>query len=436
MTPAPMPERSSPFAYRDFRLFWVARLSGMLSQSSLVIALGWLVYDLARRSMDIRDASMQLGLIGLIQFVPMFVLTPVTGWMADRYDRRHLSGWSCVLQFGGAVALTWLVYQGHGTLAAYFAVAALTGITRALYRPAINALAPNMVPRAILPQAVASNAVAGRIGAILGPVLGGYAYAVQPYLAFALSALLLAVASATLFAIRPLEPLPYDRRRHPLRQMADGLTYIIHHKMVLGAISLDLVAVLLGGATALLPVYARDILHVGPEGLGNLRAAPAIGALASGLWLSWRPMTGNVGIKMLFAVALYGVATVGFGLSRWMPLSLLFLAGLGAADMFSVYVRQALVQIATPDAMRGRVGAVSSLFVSASNELGEAESGFVAALVGPVATVVLGGAGAVIAAALWGRWFPSLRHADSFHLVAEEPPAAAPGERGSRIPRS
>jgi MFS family permease len=404
----------SAFSYRNFRLFWIARMASMLSQSSLVIALGWLVYDVARRSMDVREAALQLGLIGLVQFVPMFVLTPLTGWMADRYDRRLMAGWSCVAQLGGAAFLAWLVHDGRGTLILYFLIATLTGITRAVYRPAITAIAPNTVPRALLPRAVAANAVAGRIGAILGPVLGGYAYAAAPYLAFALSAALLLLSSCALFAMRGMERQPFDRNRHPLRQMMDGLTFVIRHKLVLGAISLDLIAVLLGGATALLPVYARDILHVGPAGLGNLRAAPAIGALASGLWLSWRPLQGQVGVKMLASVAIFGIATIAFGLSRSLPLSLVCMAILGAADMISVYVRQSLMQIATPDEMRGRVGAISSLFVSASNELGEAESGFLAAAIGPVMAVVMGGVGTLAVVALWARWFPALRKADSF----------------------
>lgn len=429
------PLRGGPFAYRDFRLFWIARMASMLSQSSLVIALGWLVYDVARRTMDVREAALQLGLIGLVQFVPMFVLTPLTGWMADRYDRRHMAGWSCIAQLAGAVVLAWMVHDGRGSLLTYFLIAALTGITRAVYRPPINALAPNTVPRPLLPRAVAANAVAGRVGAILGPVVGGYAYAIAPYFAFALSAALLALSSGALFAISAIERQELDRNRHPLRQMVDGLTYVLRHKLVLGAISLDLVAVLLGGATALLPVYARDILHVGPAGLGNLRAAPAIGALASGLWLSWKPLDGRVGIKMLVSVVIFGIATIVFGLSRSLPLSLVCMAVLGGADMISVYVRQSLVQIATPDAMRGRVGAISSLFVSASNELGEAESGFLAAAIGPVLAVVLGGAGTIAVVVLWARWFPALRKADSFeHHIEEVVSAAAPGERGSRIP--
>jgi hypothetical protein len=214
--------------------------------------------------------------------------------------------------------------------------------------------------------------------------------------------------------IRPIERTAMDATRHPWAQMIDGLRYVRHNRLVLGAISLDLFAVLLGGATALLPVYARDILQTGPTGLGHLRAAPAIGATIIALWFSFRPLKHNVGVKMLLAVGVFGMATVVFGLSRWMPLSLLCLALLGAADMLSVYVRQSLIQIYTPNAMRGRVSAVSTLFISASNELGEAESGFLAALIGPVAAVIAGGIGAVGVTLLWAKWFPELRLARSF----------------------
>jgi hypothetical protein len=216
-----------------------------------------------------------------------------------------------------------------------------------------------------------------------------------------------------LMLLRPL-PASTMSKGNPWRQMVEGLGYVRQNRLVLGAISLDLFAVLLGGATAMLPVYARDVLMVGPAGLGNLRAAPAVGATIVALLFSFRPLKSNVGIKMLAAVVAFGLATIAFGLSRWLPLSLFCLAILGAADMFSVYVRSSLIQLHTPDAMRGRVGAVSSLFVSASNELGEAESGFLAALMGPVAAVVAGGIGAVAVTLLWAKLFPELRRARTF----------------------
>jgi MFS family permease len=227
--------------------------------------------------------------------------------------------------------------------------------------------------------------------------------------------------------IGPVARSELDRSRNPWKQMVDGLRYVRHNRLVLGAISLDLFAVLLGGATAMLPVFARDVLHAGPEGLGHLRAAPAVGATLTAAFFSIRPLKHNVGVKMLTAVGVFGLATIVFGFSRWMPLSLACLALLGAADMFSVYVRQSLIQLYTPDEMRGRVGAVSSLFISASNELGEAESGFLGALIGPVVAVIAGGFGAIAVVVLWSWWFPELRLAKSFDapdLARNKAPAA------------
>jgi MFS family permease len=315
-----------------------------------------------------------------------------------------------------------LTLTGSVTLPSLFLVAALLGVARAFAMPAIGALAPNLVPIEVLPRAIATANIASRVGAILGPALGGYLYVLSPHAPYTASAALEAVALLSLITIRPIARSVMNRTRNPWRQMVEGLGYVFHNRLVLGAISLDLFAVLLGGATALLPIYARDILHVGPAGLGHLRAAPAVGAVATAFWFSWRPLRRNVGIKMLAAVAVFGVATVAFGLSRSMPFSLACLAVLGAADMLSVYVRQSLIQLSTPDEMRGRVGAVSSLFVSASNELGEAESGFLAAAIGPVAAVVAGGVGAVAVTLLWAKWFPALRLAKTFEIVRPHRP--------------
>src|SRR4029078_2553519 len=243
---------------------------------------------------------------------------------------------------------------------------------------------------------------------------GGYLYAYAPYAPYAGSALLFAVSLGGLLAIRPVGRPEMSAGPSPWVQIIAGVRYVRHNRLVLGAISLDLFAVLLGGATAMLPVFARDILHAGPEGLGHLRAAPAIGATLTAAFFAVRPLKHNVGVKMLGAVGVFGAPTIVFGLSRFMPLSLACLALLGAADMLSVYVRQSLIELYTPDAMRGRVGAVSSLFISASNELGEAESGFLAALIGPVVAVVAGGVGAVLVVVLWSWWFPELRLAKSF----------------------
>ena len=407
----------SPFAIRDFRFYWTARLASTIGQMSMVIVIGWQVYDIARQTMDTRSAALQLGWIGVVQFVPLFVLTLVTGWTADRVDRRLIARAAIALEIFCAGVLAWYAYEGTTTLPVLFVVAALLGVARAFAAPALSALAPNLVPREILPRAIAASSIAWQSGAIAGPALGGYLYAWAPVMPYAASAGLFALSLICMFLIRPIARTEIGGSRNPWKQMVDGLHYVRRNRIVLGAISLDLFAVLLGGATAMLPVFARDILDAGPTGLGHLRAAPAVGATLTALFFSFRPLKTNVGVKMLAAVGVFGVATVVFGLSRWMPLSLLCLSLLGAADMFSVYIRQSLIQLYTPNEMRGRVGAVSTLFISASNELGEAESGFLAALVGPVVAVVGGGIGAIAVTLLWAKWFPELRLARSF-----EPP--------------
>ncbi|HEV2544204.1 MAG TPA: MFS transporter [Methylobacterium sp.] len=415
----------SPFAIRDFRFYWTARLASTVAQMSMVIVIGWQVYDIARQTMDTKSAALQLGLIGLAQFVPLFALTLITGWTADRVDRRFIARAAIALEIGCAALLAWLAYKGTTSLFSLFAIAAVLGVARAFAGPALGALAPNLVPREMLPRAIAASSIAWQSGAIAGPALGGYLYAWAPVMPYAVSAGLFGLSLLCMFMIRPVARPNIGGARNPWKQMVDGLHYVRRNRLVLGAISLDLFAVLLGGATAMLPVFARDILQAGPTGLGHLRAAPALGATLTALWFSFRPLKTNVGVKMLVAVGVFGAATIVFGLSRFMPLSLLCLALLGSADMFSVYVRQSLIQLYTPDEMRGRVGAVSSLFISASNELGEAESGFLAALVGPVVAVVAGGIGAIGVTLLWAKWFPELRLARSFdppHLSEDANP--------------
>jgi len=410
---------TSPFSVPDFRFYWTVRLASTIGQVAMVVVIGWQAYDTARHiGMGVKEASFQLGLIGAVQFLPLFLLTLVTGWTADRLDRRLIARATISLEIFCAAVLGWLSWTGQVTLPAIFAIAALLGVARAFAQPALQALAPNLVPREILPKAIASSSLAWQMGGIIGPAAGGYLYAIAPHVPYAVAGVLFSVSLLCMFLIGPKPRTGIEGSRDPWRQMIDGIHYVRQNRLVLGAISLDLFAVLLGGATAMLPVYARDVLHVGAEGLGNLRAAPAIGAALTALWFSARPLERNVGVKMLFAVGVFGAATVVFGLSRWMPLSLACLATLGAADMFSVYVRQSLIQLYTPDAMRGRVGAVSTLFISASNELGEAESGFLAALIGPVAAVIAGGLGAIAVTCLWARWFPELRHARSFNVPA------------------
>ena len=405
-----------PLRISDFRVYWLARLASTIAQVSMVVVIGWQVYDIARRTMGLKGASFQLGLVGVVQFVPLFALTLVTGWTADRLDRRYIARAVLALEVFCAAILAWLTWTGTTTLLALFGVAALLGVARAFAMPALQALAPNLVPRKILPRAIALSSIAWQIGAIFGPALGGYLYAYAPYMPYAVSTGLFAISLLCLFLIGPKPQTGVDRNRHPWKQMIDGLHYVRKNRIVLGAISLDLFAVLLGGATALLPVYARDILQVGPQGLGHLRAAPAVGATLAAAWFSFRPLKHDVGVKMLVAVGVFGTATVVFGLSQSMPLSLACLAILGAADMLSVYVRQSLIQLSTPDAMRGRVGSVSSLFISASNELGETESGFLGALIGPVAAVVAGGFGAIAVVFAWAWLFPELRRARDFNI--------------------
>ena len=404
----------SPFKFRDYRFLWVTRFSSIVAQNAMVVVIGWQVYDIARLTMSREDAALRLGLIGVVQFVPLALLTLITGWTADRVDRRWIGRITLTVEALCAGSLAWLAWNGQTSLTAIYIVAAMLGVCRAFAQPAISALAPNLVPPAVLPGAIAASSIAWQVGAIGGPALGGYLYAGAHWLPYTVSATLFLIGATSMMFIRPIPPTSLDRKANPWRQMIDGLHYVRKNRLVLGAISLDLFAVLLGGATAMLPIFARDILMIGSEGLGHLRAAPAAGAALIAIWFSFRPLKHNVGVKMLFAVGIFGAATVGFGLSRWVPLSLFCLFLLGACDMLSVYVRQSLIQIYTPNEMRGRVGAVATLFVSGSNELGEAESGFLAASIGPVPAVILGGVGAVGVTILWAYIFPELARARTF----------------------
>ncbi len=391
---------------------------------AMVIVIGWQVYDIARQTMEIDEAAFQLGLIGLVQFVPLFVLTPVSGWAADRLDRRHVARAVILLELLCAASLLWATWSGRISLPILFSVAALLGVARAFAGPALSALAPNLVPRELLPKAIALSSAAWQSGAILGPAIGGILYDVVPFYSYAFSTVLFAFSAVCLFLIGPVRRTAIEPGR-PLRRMIEGLAYVRRNRLVLGAVTLDLFAVLLGGATAMLPLYARDILQVGADGLGPLSAAPAAGATLTAIFFSFRPIKTNVGVKMLSAVVVFGAATAIFGISTWYPLSLAALTLLGAADMFSVYIRQSLIQLHTPDAMRGRVGAASTLAISASNELGETRSGFTAALLGPVAATVGGGIAAIAVTLIWARWFPELRNARNFEIPEEPPPQDA-----------
>jgi MFS family permease len=413
-----------PMRIAAFRDFWLARLATTIAQMAMVIVIGWQVYDIARRTMPIHEAAFQLGLIGLVQFVPLFLLTPISGWAADRLDRRHLARATVLLEMACATVLLWATWSETINLPILFSVAALLGVARAFAGPALGALAPNLVPRKLLPKAIALSSAAWQAGAIAGPAIGGILYDVVPHFSYAFSTLLFAFATLCLFLIGPAPRTQIEPGR-PVRRMIEGMQYVRRNRLVLGAITLDLFAVLLGGVTAMLPLYARDILHVGAQGLGPLRAAPAVGATLTAIFFSIRPIKTNVGVKMLSAVVVFGAATAIFGISVWYPLSMAMLTLLGAADMFSVYIRQSLIQLHTPDAMRGRVSAASTLAISASNELGETRSGFSAALLGPVVATVAGGIAAIVVTLLWAHWFPELRRARTFEIPEEPPPQDA-----------
>ncbi len=411
-----MPAPTTPLAIPDFRWYWLGRFSATLAVNAMVVVVGWQVYDLARShyALSVREASLLLGMVGLAQFLPLLLLTPLAGWVADWFERTLVGRLAMSVDLLVALALGWATASGWLTLPLLFVFAGLHGTARVFVGPALSSVAPNIVPAELLPKAIAMSSIAWQSASVAGPALGGLLYASHPPLAYWFAAIMLVLAVVALGFVRRIVPPPIAPGTAPLRQMIDGLSYVRGHRFLLGAITLDLFAVLLGGATALLPVYARDILHVGPGGLGQLRAAPAIGAAAVALWFAVRPLRYNVGIKMLGAVIGFGVFTVVFGLSTSMPLSLVALALLGGLDMLSVYVRSSLVQLHTPDRMRGRVSAVAGLAVSASNELGEVQSGLFAALLGPVGAVVVGGVGAVAVAFGWAYIFPELRRARTF----------------------
>ncbi|MCU0891935.1 MAG: MFS transporter [Sandarakinorhabdus sp.] len=412
-----MPSLPPPLKIPDYRAFFIARFLATVAGMMLVIVIGWQVYDIARASMSRDEAAFLLGLIGLAQFLPLFCLALLVGVIADRMDRRHIARAAVALEILCAGILGTLALAGAVPMAALFVVAALLGVARAFQGPSMAALAPNLVPRELLPQAIALNSISWQTGAVLGPPLGAFLYAVSPATPYLVAAVLFSLTFVCLMLIGPVAR-PAPSALSPWRSLVEGIAYVRHNKVVLGAISLDLFAVLLGGATAMLPVYARDVLHVGVEGLGPLRAAPAVGAALTALVLATRPLRRNVGPVMFICVGVFGAATVVFGLSTSFPLSIAALVVLGAADMMSVFVRGSLIQLHTPDDMRGRVSSVSGLFISASNELGELESGMAARFIGAVPAVVAGGIGAILVTIIWAWRFPELRTADRFDTPA------------------
>ncbi len=419
-SPSPAPSQypdtpSHPFRVHNFRCYWLSRLAMTLAGYAMMLIIGWQTYNIARDGgMSIAEASGQLALIGLLQFLPLFVLTPFSGLAADRFDRRKLARLTVFLQLLCAGALAFATWSERIDLPILYTIAVVLGVVRGFAGPALSALAPNLVPKAILPTAIALSSIAWQVGMIGGPALGGYLYAIEPALPYAVATGLFVISMIALTLIGQV-PQPAARKdQRPIGAIVDGARYVVHNKMVLGAITLDLFAVFLAGATALFPVYARDILQVGETGLSQLAMAPAVGAAITAAWFSFRPISTNVGPKMLWAVAVFGLATIVFGLSTSMPLSLAMLFVIGAADMFSVYIRQSLIQLHTPDDKRGRVSSVSLLTISASNEGGDAFSGSLAYLIGPVAAIVAGGVGAIVTVMVWARIFPVLRTTKTF----------------------
>lgn len=397
-----MPD-ASPWSSPAFVRLWFARLASVSAAQMLAVALGWQMYDLTGSAWD-------LGLTGLLQFAPTVPLMFVAGPLVDRAHRGRLLGVCLAASTAIAGALWASAAQDAVTREVLLGVSLALGVIRAFQMPTQQAITPALVSAEALPKAFAATASGTEAAVILGPALGGALYAFGAPAVYATCTALLGIGAALAFSIR------YDHapRAAPItvETLTGGLRFVASHPVILGAISLDLFAVLLGGATALLPVFARDILHVGPTGLGLLRAAPAVGALGMSLVLARAPITHRAGPTLLASVAVFGLAQLTFGLSESAWLSWLALAVGGAADVVSVVIRQTLVQLETPDEMRGRVSAVNGLFIGASNQLGEFESGATAAWVGPVASVALGGLGAVGVAAAWWRLFPSIARRD------------------------
>ena len=404
----------STFTYPSFRRYWSARLCVTLAIQMQAVAIGWQVYDLTRRPLD-------LGLVGLAQFLPSLGLALVTGHVADRYDRRIVMALCIIVEALCAVLFLTFTLQDGTNTPFLFGVLVLFGTARAFEFPASVALMPNLVPPRLFTNAAAWSSSAWQVATIVGPAIGGLLYAIGPEAVYGCCILMFLLSVFLVSTIR-IERREREQKAATWESVVAGISFIRGQPVVLGAVSLDLFAVLLGGATALLPIYARDILHVGPWGLGLLRSAPAVGALVTALLIARRPIQRHAGAILLGSVGVFGLSIVVFGLSHNLWLSLLVLTILGASDMISVVIRRVLVLVKTPDEMRGRVSAVESVFIGASNELGEFESGVTAAWFGVVPAVVLGGLGTLAVVGLWARIFPQLRRVDSLEGERLEKP--------------
>ncbi|ASC64566.1 MFS transporter [Achromobacter denitrificans] len=397
----PAPDSPSPLSRPAFLHFLCARVGASLAFQIVSVAVGWQVYELSGSALD-------LGLIGLAQFLPMAVLTLVVGHVADRYDRRRIVAICMAIEALATLTLALAALHGLGGRPLIYATLIVMSSARAFEAPTLTTLIPAIVPRAWLPRATALSSSGGQIAQIAGPALGGVGYGLGAGWIYCVAAALYLTAFASI-ASMAVDRAPPRKEPTTWRTLFAGITFIFQRRLLLGTLSLDLFAVLLGGATALLPIFAKDILQAGPWALGALRAAPACGAMLMSLTLARLTLGEHVGRLLFGALLLFGVATTVFGLSTSIPLSVAALVVLGAADAISVVVRSSLVQLNTPDHMLGRVSAVNTLFVSASNQLGEFESGMLAALVGAVPAVVIGGVGTVAVAGLWMWWFPELR---------------------------
>jgi MFS family permease len=391
---------------KSFLRFWCARLTGVMANQMLMVALGWHMYDITGSAWD-------LGLVGLFQFVPALLMTLPAGHAADRWHRGRIFAACMALQAVVACSLATSAWHGTTSRELILGLSVLLGLARAFQMPAQQAITPLLVPASLVPRAVTLSTGGMEFAVIAGPALGGLIYVAGATAVYACAAVLLGLSTLLALGVRYAQRPAHNAVGWS--SMLAGLAFVWKTKVLLGAQSLDLFAVLLGGATALLPIYARDILHTGPEGLGLLRAAPSVGALAMSLVLMRWPLRRRVGRTLLLAVAAFGLATLVFGLSTHLGLSMLALMVAGAADNISVVVRLTILQMDTPDEIRGRVSAVNAIFIGASNQLGEFESGALAAALGPVASVVIGGLGTLLVAALWGHMFPALARRDQLH---------------------
>lgn len=406
------PKTVSLLKQRPFVLFWLARLSATMGYHMLAITIGWQMYELTNSALD-------LGLIGLIQFIPSVVLTLLIGHAADRYDRRMIVRGAQSIYVVASIMIAGALIAGALTRELLFVAVFMIGCARAFEMPTAHTLASTLVPISMISRAIAAWTSANQTAVICGPALGGLIYTISPVVVSGFC-LVFFVTSITLISFVQVKGPPAKRDPPTFSSVMAGFEYVWTRPRLLGVITLDLFVMLLAGTTALLPIFARDILQVGPIGLGLLRSAPAVGALTTALWLSYFPVERHIGVKMFAVVAIYGALTIVFGLSTWFPLSLVTLACLGAADALSVVIRFSIVQIETPDEKRGRVSAINYLLVGSSNTLGDFESGLVASWFGAVASVVIGGVGSLLVAGIWMGLFPALRKVDRFEPADEK----------------